>query len=97
MQIKNVTQFVEFINKNKLQFLHERFMQLIVCLNNFKSRCRCHKQKDKQQAYISCCNLYVDAVLYVVPKYKNTILQKIPDGKILFYKDDGTLISILSR
>jgi hypothetical protein len=41
--------------------------------------------------------MYLNGVRHVIPKFKNEILAKIPDHKISFYADNGTLIAIVSR
>lgn len=97
MEIKNVTQFCNFIKSNNLTALDSVFSQIITCINNYAASCNCHKVQDKQKIYDNCNRLYTDAVRNIVPKFKNVILPKIPEGRISFYVDNGGLISILSR
>ena len=79
MEIRNVTQFVQFISNNGLQTLDGRFLQLITCLNNYKAHCNCHKSRDKREIYLNCCDLYKQSVIIFECSSKNTILQKVPE------------------
>jgi hypothetical protein len=97
MDIRNVTQFTSFISSNGFQSLDNGFLQIIQCMNNFQASCNCYKVEDKQRMYAMCCKLYNSAVIHIVPKYKNALLQKIPEGRIAFYYDDGGLIATVSR
>jgi hypothetical protein len=97
MEIRNVTQFANFLESNGLQTLDGGFVQTIACVKNFSVACNCYKVEDKQKIYKICCNLYINSVTQLVPKFKNAILQKIPEGRISFYNDNGGLIAIVSR
>lgn len=97
MEISNVTQFANFIQANNLMALDATFLQVVNCIQNFSTACNCYKAEDKQRIFNMCCKLYVDAVRIVVPKHKNVILQRVPEGRITFRSDNGSLIAIVSR
>lgn len=97
MQINNVTQFVNFLSSNSFQDLDTMFIQTIQCVSKYSSTCSCYKAEDKMKMYNLCCKLYLDSVVHVIPKFKNIILQKIPEGKITFLNDNGSVIAIVSR
>lgn len=97
MDINNVTQFVNFIVSNQFGALDTTFVQLVNCINNFSAACNCHKVEDKRKFYNQCNKLYIDAVRIVVPKHKNVILARVPEGRITFRSDNGSLIAIVSR
>ena len=97
MDINNVTQFASFLSSNGFTSLDSAFLQIIQCVNRFSSACNCYKIADKRKMYDTCCKLYTDAVIHAVPKYKNAILQKVPEGRLTFHSDNGSLIAIVSR
>ena len=97
MEIRNVTQFANFMSSNELANLDSIFQQIIQCVNSYASACNCYKVEDKLKLYNNCTRMYSDAVKIVVPKLKNVILAKVPLGKISFYTDNGTLITTVSR
>lgn len=97
MEIRNATQFANFIESNGLQTLDGGFVQAVQCVKNYSAACNCYKVEDKRRIYDMCCKLYMNLVTNLVPKFKNVILQKIPEGRISFYNDNGGLIAIVSR
>jgi hypothetical protein len=97
VDIKNVTQFSNFITSNGLMQLDGIFSQIVQCLATYSSACNCYKVQDKQLMYANCNKLYANAVAHIVPRFKNIILPKIADRQISFYMDNGTLISTISR
>lgn len=97
MDIRNVTQFVNFLSSNGLGTADTLFVQVTQCLHNYEHACNCYKKEDKMALYNACKRLYIDAVNGVVPKMKNVFLSKTTERQIAFYTDEGSLISILSR
>lgn len=97
MIISNVTQFANFISSNGFTNLDGTFVQLIQCINTYSAACNCYKVEDKRKMYGACCKLYMDSIHHVVPKLKNAILHNIPEGKITFLSDNGSVIGTVSR
>lgn len=97
MDINNVTQFSNFLKSNDFVKLDTTFFQLVNCINNYASACDCYKAEDKRAAYGKCLKLYAEIVRNIIPKYKNVILQRIPEGRITFRTENGVLIAIMSR
>jgi hypothetical protein len=97
MEIRNVTQFANFVSAHGLAPLDSMFIQTLNCLNNYKSMCNCSKAADKLKRYVSCNKLYADSVRTVVPKFKNEFLSKIQEYQISFYSEDGCSIGVISR
>jgi hypothetical protein len=97
MEIRNVTQFVNFISSNRLAPLDSLLVQTLNCLNNYKSMCSCNKAADKLRLYANCNKLYADAVRLIVPRFKNEFLSKVQEYQISFYSEDGRAIGAISR
>jgi hypothetical protein len=97
MEIGNVTQFVNFIQAHSFTSLDTLFLQTANCLGTYSTACNCYKVADKHKQYSMCVKLYLDCVRHAVPKHKNVILAKVPEGRITFRTDNGGLIAIVSR
>lgn len=97
MDIRNSTQFANFINKGGLQNLDMTFMQIITCIDNYSHACNCQHAADKQKMYNNCNVIYMNAVRGVVPRFKNEFLAKTEDRQIQFYLENGSLIGLVCR
>lgn len=97
MDIRNVTQFTNFIKAGNLQNLDMTFLQAIMCVENYSKACNCRGMDAKRKMYENCTTIYTNAVRGVVPKLKNEFLSKTQERMISFYTDDGTLIGVVSR
>lgn len=97
MEIRNVTQFADFLSSSRLREKDTIFTQTVNCVNNYRAACNCYKKEDKITLYNQCNKLYGDAVKFIIPKFKNEILSKIPDRQISFYDEGGHLLMIVSR
>lgn len=97
MDIRNATQFADFLSSSGLSTLDSSFIQIINCANNFRSMCNCYKASDKAKMYNQCNQMYANSVSYVIPKFKNQLLSKTSDRSIYFYSDSGALIGKVTR
>ena len=97
MDIRNATQFADFISKGGLQNLDMNFQQVIFCINNYNAACNCWKADYKKKLYDDCSTAYMNAVKNVVPKFKTEFLSKTEERQIQFYLDNGTLIGLVCR
>ena len=97
MDIRNATQFANFISKGGLQNLDMTFQQVIFCINNYNAACSCWKAEAKKALYDSCTVTYMNAVRNIVPKFKNEFLSKTEERQIQFFTDNGALIGIVCR
>jgi hypothetical protein len=97
MDIRNVTQFCNFITSNGFNKSNGSLQQIVSCIDGYSAACNCHKVEDKQKMYAICNKLYSDAIKHIVPTLKHEFLSKTSERQIIFYSDNGTLISILSR
>lgn len=95
MEIRNVTQFSNFITTNGIINLDSIFHQIVMCIDKYSSACNCHNANEKLQMYNNCNKLYLDAIRHIVPILKSSILSKVSGRRIMFYIDNGTLISIV--
>lgn len=97
MDIRNATQFANFVQKGGLQNLDMTFQQLVSCIDGYSKACNCWKADQKQRLYDNCTMLYMNAVRGVVPKFKNDFLSKTDERQIQFYTDNGSLIGLVCR
>lgn len=97
MDIRNATQFANFITKGELQNLDMVFQQVIFCLNNYSAMCNCRGAGEKAKAYENCTTIYKNAVQTAVPRFKTEFLSKTGDRQIQFYLDNGSLIGLVCR
>jgi hypothetical protein len=97
MDIRNVTQFVNFLEGNGITRMDSSFLQVIQCIQNYTAACSCYKREDKVKIYNMCNGVYHNAVRNVIPRLKHEFLSKISERQISFYNDNGQLIGIISR
>jgi len=97
MDIRNPTQFVNFIKQNGLENLDMNFLQLVQCIDKFSHACNCHRGEEKQRMYNNCSVIYMNSVRGVVPRFKNELLSKTEDRQIQFFLDNGSLIGLICR
>ena len=62
MDIRNVTQFSNFVEGNNLTRLDSNFQQIVNCLNAYKRGCDCWKRSDRETEYKKCYNQYLSTV-----------------------------------
>lgn len=97
MDIRNTTQFANFIGANDFTKLDNALLEIVLCINNFSAACDCHNRNDKMIIYNTCQGIYYNAVRNVLPKHQGAILSKTGTNHIAFYTDGGALIGIISR
>ena len=97
MDIRNATQFANFVSKGNLQNLDMTFQQVVFCINNYNAACNCWKADAKKKLYDNCTVIYTNAVRNIVPKFKTQFLAKTTDRQIQFYLDNGSLIGLVCR
>jgi hypothetical protein len=97
MDIRNATQFANFVSKGNLVNLDMTFQQVVFCINNYNAACNCWKAEDKKKLYDNCTVTYMNAVKSVVPRFKNEFLSKTEERQIQFYTDNGALIGLVCR
>ena len=97
MDIRNVTQFANFVNSTHLVGLDASFLQIVQCLNGYNAACNCYKKEDKLNMYAKCNAAYHQAVKHVVPKLRHEFLSKTGERNISFYNDQGQLILSVTR
>jgi hypothetical protein len=97
MDIRNPTQFANFIKTGELMNLDMVFLQICHCIENVSKACNCHGNDAKQKMYNNCNVLYANAVRTLVPRFKDNFLSKTEDRQIQFYLENGTLIGLVCR
>ena len=97
MDIRNVTQFANFVQKGGLVGLDMSLQQVVMCVDNTAKACNCWKAEDKKKMYDNCTLIYMNVVRTLVPRFKNEFLSKTTDRQIQFYTDNGSLIGLVCR
>lgn len=97
MDIRNATQFANFIQKSGFTTKDMAFQQVVFCVDQISRACNCWKAEDKKKLYDNCTLTYMNAVKNVVPRFKNDFLSKTEDRVISFYTDNGALIGVVNR
>ncbi len=97
MDIRNATQFANFVQNAGLTTKDMAFQQVVFCNDQVEKACNCWKAEDKKRLYDNCTLQYMNAVKHVVPKFKNDFLSKTDDRQIRFFTDNGSLIGLVCR
>lgn len=97
MDIRNATQFANFVQKAGIMTKDMSFQQVVFCVEQIGRACNCWKVEDKKRLYDNCTMTYTNAVKNVVPRFKNDFLSKTEDRIINFYTDNGSLIGVVNR
>jgi hypothetical protein len=97
MDIRNATQFANFLRTSGFQMKDMAFQQVIFCVDQLGRMCNCWKAEDKKKLYDQCTLSYMNAVKHVVPKFQNDFLSKTEDRQINFYTDNGGIIGSVNR
>ena len=97
MDIRNATEFVNFIKQGGLGTLDTNFTQLVNCIEKYATSCNCHRADDKRNLYNNCNVIYMNSVRAVVPRFKNEFLSKTEDRQIQFFQDNNARIGLICR
>ena len=97
MEIRNPTQFANFIRQGGFQNLDMAFIQIVTCIDNASKMCNCHGGVDKRKMYDTCNIIYMNAVRQVVPRFQNEFLSKTTERQINFFLENGSLIGLVCR
>lgn len=97
MDIRNATQFANFIQQSGLAMKDMAFQQVTFCVSQLGKMCNCWKAEDKKKLYDNCTLTYINAVKNVVPRFKEDFISKTEDRTINFYTENGALIGIVNR
>jgi hypothetical protein len=97
MDIRNVTQFANFLGGNDLVRLDGMFQQIINCVNSYDAGCNCYKLEDKRKLYELCNRLYFDAARHLGHRFKHEFLAKTSERQINVYTENGQLIISISH
>jgi hypothetical protein len=96
MEIRNATQFSNFIESRNMTSLHPHFSQLSQCLMKYRQNCGlCTADKNKSM-YSVCNSLYIQIVNNIVPNFKAHFFVSNPDTSVAFY-DDKNIIKTVTR
>ena len=96
MDIRNVTEFRNFVTSNGLGGSHPSVQAVVICVMDYERGCNCWKTKDRQVIYNNCRILYAKAVAVVTSSLQAHFLKHSSGGKISFYQD-GVLLASMRR
>jgi hypothetical protein len=85
MDIRNVTEFRNFVNSNQLRGLHKDIEAVSICVMEYERECNCWKNNDRQKIYENCKSLYTKAVGTVINSFKPHFLSHVSDQNLTFY------------
>jgi len=94
MEIRNVTEFRNFVTSNGLGSSHPDIQAVVICVMDYERGCNCWKAKDRQKIYNNCRLLYARAVLIVTSSLQAHFLKHASNGKLSFYQNGVLLASI---
>ena len=98
MEIKNATQFVNFIVDHKLQNLHPSFNAIVICLNDYKRFCvGCSSVTKRDEIYNNCNQQYEQIIKGVLLNFTGQFLSAVNESRISFYKDEVKYLGSISR
>ena len=69
MDIRNTTQFANFLRGSGLSHLDGMFTQVIQCIDNYSSSCDCYRAEDKRFIYDTCSKIYTTAIKHLGNKF----------------------------
>lgn len=96
MEIRNVTEFSNFVNGNGLRGLHPDIEAVSICVMDYERGCNCWKGNARQKIYNNCKSLYTKSVGTVLGSFSSHFLSKCGDYCITFMQD-GITIGTLRR
>lgn len=96
MEIRNVTEFRNFIDDAKLRGLHQDIDAVAICVMDYERGCNCWRGNARQKIYNNCKALYVKSMGVILGAFANHFLSHCKDHGITFMQD-GILIGSLRR
>jgi hypothetical protein len=96
MDIRNVTEFRNFVNNNKLRNLHSDIDAVSICVMDFERGCTCWDGGARQKIYNNCVILYERSMGVVLTSFKPHFLAHTIDQAMTFYID-GRVIGSMRR
>jgi hypothetical protein len=97
MDIRNVTQFYNFITQNDMVNLHSALQQISDCIHNYQLACSCYDGTVRNKTYQDCNRKYIDAVRSAVPSLSAQFLSKTGNNTIEFFWDETNYIRSIRR
>jgi hypothetical protein len=97
MDIRNVTQFSNFVEANDLARLDASLQAIVSCMAEYKRGCDCWRREERDAQYSKCVKLYLSTARTIVPRFKNEFLAKTAERQIILYTENGGVIVLLSR
>lgn len=93
MEIRNVTEFRNFVVNNKLSVLSQEIHAVVVCVADYERGRSCWKASDRDRIYANCKALYVKAVGLVARQFASNFSAYSLD-RINFSLDGVPLVSV---
>lgn len=96
MDIRNVTEFRNFVDAHGLRSLHRDIEATCVCVMDYERGCSCWNNSDRQKIYNNCKGLYARSVGVIVKMFSPQFLNFAPKNIITFWQD-GIAIGTIRR
>lgn len=96
MEIRNVTEFRNFVNGNGLRGIHPDIDAVAICVMEYERGCNCWKGNARQQIYNNCKALYIKSMGAVLGTFAGHFLSHCRDNCLTFMQD-GIPIGSLRR
>lgn len=96
MDIRNVTEFRNFVNNNQLRTLHSAIDAVCICVMDYEKGCGCWNNNDRQRIYENCKILYQQAIGVISNTYKSHFMAHVIEQQLNFYMD-GRIIGSIRR
>jgi len=87
MEIRNVTEFRNFVNGNGLRNIHGDIDAVATCVMDYERGCNCWNSGDRQKIYNTCKALYVKSIAVIQTQLASLFLSKVPGHRIVFFQD----------
>jgi hypothetical protein len=97
MDIHNVTQFYNFLARTGLVDHIPNGRLLMSCIDEYKYKCGCERDKNKTAVYNRCKSLYEDMVRNLNNVTITLIFQRIPDLSVAFRQEGNQHLRTIVR
>ena len=91
MDIRNVTEFRNYIVANQLASLSRDIEAVVICVADYERGCSCWKAGDRDKIYANCKGLYVRAVQTISRQFAPQFTG--PARTTITFLQDGVQIS----
>lgn len=96
MDIRNITEFRNFVDRNGLRSLHHDIEAVSICVADYERGCSCWNAGDRDKVYNNCKCLYLKSVGISIRQFAPQFLAA-SQGQAINFLQDGNLIGSIRR